>query len=153
MFNRSSAPFRDRSMVMLKIRLMTVALLSVYFMLFGCGGGGGNDDFDAQAREDLVGTWRLAEGGQAGGSTVTCPGVIQTSSGTLACTNNTTITLNSNGSWTAFDGSTGTWSVSNGSLNAAYDQNAISGDITFESANRVRIQDNSGRFLTFVRVT
>lgn len=138
---------------MLKIRLALIALITVYFVLYGCGGGGGSINLDAQARTDLVGTWRLVQAGQPGGPTITCPGVFQVGGGTpVACTANYTITLNNDGTFRTSDGSTGVWSVSNGNFSAVSGSNTISGNLVFNNENQVTVRDSSGRYMIAARV-
>src|SRR5436309_1486789 len=105
----------------MRVKTASLLFLLPYLVIYGCGGGGGTSvNLDAQSRTDLVGTWRLARGGSPGLGTVTCPGVIMIGGGTpIACTANFTVTLRSDGSFTAFNGSTGTWNVNNGKLTAA----------------------------------
>ena len=137
---------------MLKIRMTMVALMTCYLLLFGCGGGDTHIDLDAQARADLPGTWRLVQAGAPGSPTLNCPGAAVINGTTVACTNSTTITLNPDGSFRAFDGTTGTWTVTQGQLSAGSGQNNVSGQVTFENPSRVTVRDAGGRFLTFERV-
>src|SRR5687767_13032547 len=137
---------------MTKIRTAMVALMASYLLLFGCGGGETHIDLDAQARADLPGTWRLVQAGAPGSPTLNCPGAAVINGTTVACTDNTTITLNPDGTFRAFDGTTGTWTVSQGQLSAGSGQNSVTGTVEFQNENRVIVRDAAGRFLTFERV-
>ncbi len=137
---------------MLRIRNGMVGLMAGYLLLYACGGSGTTIDLDAQARADLPGTWRLVRAGAPGSPTLNCPGAAVINGATVACTNNTTITLNPNGTFQAFDGTSGTWTVSQGQLSAGSGQNTVSGQVEFENTNTITVRDSSGRFLTFERV-
>jgi hypothetical protein len=140
-------------MNMQRIRQTLVTLISCYFVLYGCGGGGGTIDLDSQARASLIGTWKLVQAGQPGVQAASCPGIFQFGTGAaIVCGDNTTITLNQDGSFRAFDGTTGTWSVSNGGLTATSGQNSVSGQLEFQDAATVIVRDSQGRFLKFQKV-
>ena len=140
---------------MLKIRIALVALIATYFVLYGCGGGGGAEvNLDAQARADLAGTWRVVQAGQPGMPTVTCPGVIVIGNGPpIPCTANFTVTLRPDGTYTAFDGSTGTWSVHQNRLTAVSGQTTLGGNLEFHNENAVTVRDDQGRFFLMERVS